>query len=68
LMSVAAIVLATELRFLQRILDTVELSGTQWLVCIGAGGLTIVAVSELRKLLLRRREPKPEPEPEAAAA
>jgi Ca2+-transporting ATPase len=55
LMSVAAIVLATELRFFQRILDTVELSGRQWLICIGAGLLIIVA-SELRKFLLRRRE------------
>jgi P-type Ca2+ transporter type 2C len=55
LMSVAAIVFATELRFFQRILDTVELTGNQWLICIGAG-LTIVVVSEVRKLLLRRRE------------
>ena len=37
LMSAAAIVFATELGFLQRILDTSELSGTQWLICIGAG-------------------------------
>ena len=55
LMSVAAIVFATELRFFQRILDTVELTGNQWLICIGAG-LTIVVVSEIRKLLLRRRQ------------
>jgi Ca2+-transporting ATPase len=54
LMSVAAIVLATELQFFQRILDTVPLTGNQWLICIGAG-LTIVAASEIRKLLLRRR-------------
>jgi P-type Ca2+ transporter type 2C len=33
----------------------VELTGNQWLICIGAG-LTIVVVSEVRKLLLRRRE------------
>ncbi len=37
LASVAAIILATELNFLQRILDTVELSGRQWFICIGAG-------------------------------
>jgi Ca2+-transporting ATPase len=55
LMSVIAIILATELRFLQRILDTVPLSGDQWLICIGAG-LTIVVASEIRKLLLRRRK------------
>jgi len=54
LMSVAAIVFATELRFFHRILDTVELTGNQWLICIGAG-LTIIAASEIRKFLLRRR-------------
>jgi P-type Ca2+ transporter type 2C len=53
LMSVAAIIFATELRFFQRILDTVALTGNQWLICIGAG-LLIVAASEIRKLLLRR--------------
>jgi Ca2+-transporting ATPase len=53
-MSVAAIVFATELRIFQRFLDTVELSGRQWLICIGAGLLIIVA-SELRKLLMRGR-------------
>jgi Ca2+-transporting ATPase len=54
LLSVGAIVFATELRFFQRILDTVELSGRQWLICIGAGAL-IVAVSEVWKFFLRRR-------------
>ncbi len=54
LMSVAAIVLATELQFFHRILDTVPLTGDQWLICIGAGA-TIVVASEIRKLLLRRR-------------
>src|SRR3954470_22611906 len=53
LMSVAAIIFATELGFLQRVLDTVELTGTQWLVCI-AGGLLVVPVSEVWKLVLRR--------------
>ena len=52
-MSVAAIILATELRFFQRILDTVELTGNQWLICIGAG-LVIVVVSEIWKFVLRR--------------
>src|SRR5829696_1730577 len=56
LMSVVAIVLATELQFFHRILDTVALSGDQWLICIGAG-LTIVVASEIRKLLLRRDAP-----------
>jgi Ca2+-transporting ATPase len=56
LMSVAAIIFATELQFFQRILHTVELTGNQWLICI-AGGLLIVAVSEVWKLVLRRRSP-----------
>jgi Ca2+-transporting ATPase len=53
-LSALAIIFATELRFFQRILDTVELSGTQWILCI-AGGLTVVAASELWKLWLRSR-------------
>ena len=35
--SAAAIIFATELGFFQRILDTVELTGNQWLICIGGG-------------------------------
>jgi Ca2+-transporting ATPase len=60
LMSVAAIIFATELRFFQRILDTVELTGNQWLICIGAA-LTIVLVSEVWKFFLRRAEPADQP-------
>jgi len=55
LMSAAAIVLATGLDFLRRLLDTTTLTGYQWLICIGAG-LTIVVASEVRKLMLRRAE------------
>src|SRR4051794_5277632 len=55
LMSVAAIVFGTELQFFQRILKTDELTGNQWLICIGAG-LAVVVVSEVWKLVLRRRE------------
>jgi Ca2+-transporting ATPase len=54
LLSTAAIIFATELRFFQRILDTVELTGNQWLICIGAAS-TIVLVSEVWKLVTRRR-------------
>jgi Ca2+-transporting ATPase len=54
LLSAAAIVLATELGFFQRILDTVELTGNQWLICIGAGA-TVVIASEIWKFVLRRR-------------
>jgi Ca2+-transporting ATPase len=61
LMSVAAIILATGLGFLQRVLDTVPLTGYQWLLCIGAG-LSIVVVSEIWKFTLRRREAEKAPE------
>ena len=61
LMSAAAIVFGTELGFFQRILDTEELTGNQWLICIGAA-LAVVAVSEVWKLVLRRREATAEPE------
>ena len=60
LMSVVAIVFGTELRFFQRILDTEELTGNQWLICIGAA-LAVVVVSEVWKLMLRRREAAAEP-------
>jgi Ca2+-transporting ATPase len=53
LMSVVAIIVATEMRFFHKVFDTVELTGTQWLICIGAAALILV-VSEVRKLLLRR--------------
>ena len=55
LMSAVAIILATEMPFLERVLDTDELTGNQWLICIGAG-LAVVVVSEVWKLVLRRRE------------
>src|SRR3954463_15196145 len=58
-MSVAAIIFGTELQFFQRILKTDELTGNQWLICIG-GRLALVGVSGVWKLVLRR--------PEAAAA
>jgi len=54
--SLAAILLGTELGILQRILNTVHLTGYQWLVCIVVG-LAIVPVSEARRLLLQRRSP-----------
>jgi Ca2+-transporting ATPase len=55
LMSIAAIVFGTELQFFQRILDSVELTGNQWLICI-AGGLLIIVVSEVWKFFLRRSD------------
>jgi Ca2+-transporting ATPase len=66
LLSAGAIILATESQFLHRILDTVELTGNQWLICI-AGGLTIAVVSEIRKFLLRRQAATAPPREPAAA-
>ncbi len=54
--SLAAILLGTELGFLQRILGTEHLDLHQWLTCIVVG-LAIVPVSEGRRLLLERRRP-----------
>ena len=45
--------LATELSFLQRILDTVSLTSTQWGVCL-LGPIVFVAVAELGKIVDRR--------------
>jgi Ca2+-transporting ATPase len=60
-LSVVAIILGTELNLFQRFLDTVDLSLEQWLVCIAAA-LPVVAASEIRKLILRRRQPEPAPD------
>ena len=46
------IVLASELGVLQRVLDTVPLTGGQWLVCIVAA-VALVLVDEIIKLVLR---------------
>ncbi len=53
-MSVASIVFVTELQVFHRVFDTVELTGDQWLLCIGAAA-SILVVSEIRKFVLRRR-------------
>ncbi len=56
--TIIAIILATSLDVLNRVLDTTSLSGGQWLVCVGlAAGL--VVVEEIIKFVLRRREPAP---------
>ncbi len=52
--SLLAILLGTELGFLQRILHTQHLNLHQWLLCLCVG-LAIVPVSEARRLLLKRR-------------
>jgi Ca2+-transporting ATPase len=51
-LSVATIVLATELGLFQQILKTVSLDLQQWLICVVVS-LTIVLVSEIRKAVLR---------------
>ena len=57
LLSAAAIIFATELRFFQRILDTVSLTSRQWGVCL-LGPIVFVAVAELAKVFDRRAEPR----------
>ena len=64
-------VLATELRLMNQILDTVNLTASQWLTCVVLS-LVIVVVAEVKKLLKIRtttipRLAAPEPRPSAAA-
>jgi hypothetical protein len=49
LMSASAIIFVTALRFLQRVLNTVERTGNRWLIRIGAAP-TIVGRVGVRKL------------------
>ena len=49
-----AIIAATTIGFLQRILETVELSLSQWSICVGIA-VALVVIEELIKLVLRRR-------------
>jgi Ca2+-transporting ATPase len=50
-----AIILATELSVLQRILGTTSLTGGQWLVCLFLAA-SLIVVEEITKLVLRHRE------------
>jgi Ca2+-transporting ATPase len=50
-----AIIAATTIGFLQRILDTTELSFSQWSTCIGLAA-SLVVVEELIKVVLRLRD------------
>ena len=54
--TIIAIVLATELDVLNRILDTTSLTGGQWLVCLLLA-VGLILVEEITKLVLRRQEP-----------
>jgi P-type Ca2+ transporter type 2C len=52
--ALAAIILVTEIGFLQRIFSMVDLTLAQWGICLGIA-LTLVVVEELVKLFLRRQ-------------
>jgi Ca2+-transporting ATPase len=65
--SFAAILLGTEFSVFQRVLNTVHLTGHQWLVCVVVG-LAILPVAEARRLLLQRRRPVAAPDEEPADA
>jgi Ca2+-transporting ATPase len=54
----ALLVLATELRFLQKGLLTQSLTGLQWLACIGLA-LVVPIVVEVDKWIRRRQQPAP---------
>jgi P-type Ca2+ transporter type 2C len=65
-----ATIAVTTIGFLQQIFDTVELSFSQWSICIGIAA-SLVVVEELIKLVIRRRDrrrvtPRTEPAPSAA--
>ena len=65
-LSVLAILLAPQLDVLNRILDTVPLTLHMWLICM-VSGFAVVALTEIRKLFLRRRVEQ-EPAEEAVSA
>jgi Ca2+-transporting ATPase len=52
--ALAAIILVTEIGFLQRIFSMVDLTLAQWGICLGIA-LSLVVVEELIKLFVRRR-------------
>jgi Ca2+-transporting ATPase len=52
-LSFVAIVIASQMDALNRLLKTVPLTMNEWLLCLAAA-LSVVVASELRKLLLRR--------------
>jgi Ca2+-transporting ATPase len=69
-LSILTIVCATELGILQNVLNLTNLTGEQWLVCIGVA-LSLVVVEEVKKLLKIETEPEPaktQATPVAAAA
>jgi Ca2+-transporting ATPase len=65
--SIVTIFLATAFGPLQRLLDTVELSPEQWVVCIVVAA-SIIVVEEVRKFIARRSAAAAEPATQAAPA
>jgi Ca2+-transporting ATPase len=63
-LSAIAILFGTELGIFQRILGTVSLTGKQWIVCLLVA-LSVVVVSEIQKVVRRRRAGKEVAETEA---
>jgi Ca2+-transporting ATPase len=59
-LAVVLIVAAVGIDFLNRILDTTELSFGQWSTCIGLAA-SLVVVDELVKVVIRRRDRRGEP-------
>jgi Ca2+-transporting ATPase len=53
-LALAAIILVTEIGFLQRVFSTVGLSFNQWWICIGIA-FSLVVVEEIIKVFIRRR-------------
>src|SRR5262245_4682271 len=63
--ALAAIILVTEIGFLQRIFSMVDLTLGQWGICLGIA-LTLVVVEEVIKVFLRRRADRIVPSTAAA--
>jgi Ca2+-transporting ATPase len=67
-LSIVATIAATEIGLLNRILDTVNLSTEQWVICLVLS-LAVVAVAEVKKLLrIRTSDALQLAQPEAAPA
>ena len=66
LVSLLAIIAITTIGILERIFDTVELSGNQWAICIGIA-VSLVVVEESIKLFLRMRQRREAPVTTSAA-
>jgi Ca2+-transporting ATPase len=64
-LALLAIILVTEIGFLQRIFSMVELTLAQWGICVGIA-LALVVVEELIKVFIRRRNRSTSPTNEPA--